>query len=354
MIKKLRVYIYFSLILFLGSLNLSQSVTALDTFEYEKEKITENSIQKNIRSEYILGPGDGLFIEFQGINIFSGIYNIDPEGNIYLPEIKQFKASGLTANELTQSLIKEYKNFIIKPDINISLASYRPVTIYISGEIKSPGLYTLQYRHGNHNNMSRINNIEDNIFNYQISFNDSSENQQPLLTKAPKLFLAIQRANGVKNTADLGAIAIAVIGIFNILGTVTAGLLGGKFSKKYLLATIYSMRALLAAWFILVPMTPVTVLIFSAVMGSLWLATVPLTSGLVAYIYGLRYMGTLYGLVFLSHQIGSFVGVWLGGDFYDRFGSYDIVWWVGVGTGVLSAIVHLPVKEEPKKGLAIA
>ena len=159
---------------------------------------------------------------------------------------------------------------------------------------------------------------------------------------------------GVKNTADLGAIAIAVIGIFNILGTVTAGLLGGKFSKKYLLATIYSMRALLAAWFILVPMTPVTVLIFSAVMGSLWLATVPLTSGLVAYIYGLRYMGTLYGLVFLSHQIGSFVGVWLGGDFYDRFGSYDIVWWVGVGTGVLSAIVHLPVKEEPKKGLAIA
>lgn len=161
-------------------------------------------------------------------------------------------------------------------------------------------------------------------------------------------------AIGVKNTAELGAISIAVIGVFNILGTVTAGLLGGKFSKKYLLAGIYFMRAVLAVWFIMVPMTASTVLIFSAFMGALWLATVPLTSGLVAYIYGIRYMGTLYGLVFLSHQIGSFVGVWLGGDFYDRFGSYDVVWWVGAGTGLLSAIVHLPVQEEPKQGLAVA
>jgi predicted MFS family arabinose efflux permease len=103
----------------------------------------------------------------------------------------------------------------------------------------------------------------------------------------------------------------------------------------------------LFSWFILTPMTPLTVLIFSSLIGMLWLATVPLTSGLVAYIYGLRYMGTLYGLVFLSHQIGSFVGVWLGGDFYDRFGSYDVVWWVGIGTGFLSALVHLPVRERP-------
>lgn len=152
---------------------------------------------------------------------------------------------------------------------------------------------------------------------------------------------------GVKDTADLGAVAIAVIGVFNIIGTVTAGALGGRYSKRLLLAWIYLGRTVLSAWFILTPMTPTTVLIFSAIMGSLWLATVPLTSGLVAYIYGLRYMGTLYGLVFLSHQIGSFVGVWLGGDFYDRFGSYDIVWWVGVGTGLLSAVVHLPVKERP-------
>jgi len=152
---------------------------------------------------------------------------------------------------------------------------------------------------------------------------------------------------GVKDTADLGAVAIAVIGVFNIIGTVTAGALGGRYSKRLLLAWIYLGRTVLSAWFILTPMTPTTVLIFSAIMGSLWLATVPLTSGLVAYIYGLRYMGTLYGLVFLSHQIGSFVGVWLGGDFYDRFGSYDVVWWVGVGTGLLSAVVHLPVKERP-------
>jgi MFS family permease len=152
---------------------------------------------------------------------------------------------------------------------------------------------------------------------------------------------------GVRDTADLGAVSIAVIGLFNIIGTVTAGALGGRYSKRLLLAWIYLGRTVLSAWFILMPMTPTTVLVFSAVMGSLWLATVPLTSGLVAYIYGLKYMGTLYGLVFLSHQIGSFVGVWLGGDFYDRFGSYEIVWWVGVVTGLLSAIVHLPVKEMP-------
>ena len=154
---------------------------------------------------------------------------------------------------------------------------------------------------------------------------------------------------GIDDTAALGAAAIAVIGVFNIFGTVVAGILGGRYPKKWLLAGIYFARTLLAAWFILVPMTPTTVLIFSALMGSLWLATVPLTSGLVAYIYGIRYMGTLYGLVFLSHQIGSFVGVWLGGDLYDRFGGYDVVWWVGVGTGLLSAIVHLPVKEVPRQ-----
>ena len=152
---------------------------------------------------------------------------------------------------------------------------------------------------------------------------------------------------GIKDTADLGAVAIAVIGIFNIIGTVSAGALGGRYPKRILLVAIYLARMVLFSWFILTPMTPLTVLIFSSLIGMLWLATVPLTSGLVAYIYGLRYMGTLYGLVFLSHQIGSFVGVWLGGDFYDRFGSYDVVWWVGIGTGFLSALVHLPVRERP-------
>ena len=110
---------------------------------------------------------------------------------------------------------------------------------------------------------------------------------------------------GIKDTADLGAFSIAVIGIFNIAGTITAGALGGRYPKRLLLAGIYMARTVLFSWFILTPMTPVTVLIFSSLIGSLWLATVPLTSGLVAYIYGLRYMGTLYGLVFLSHQIGA-------------------------------------------------
>ena len=151
---------------------------------------------------------------------------------------------------------------------------------------------------------------------------------------------------GVDTTAELGALSIGVIGLFNIVGTIVAGALGDRYRKKSLLAMIYAGRTLIAAWFILMPVTPTTVLVFSVIMGSLWLATVPLTSGLVAYLYGLRYMGTLYGLVFLSHQLGSFFGVWLGGTFYDQFGSYTIVWWVGVGTGVLSTLVHLPIREE--------
>jgi MFS family permease len=96
------------------------------------------------------------------------------------------------------------------------------------------------------------------------------------------------------------------------------------------------------------PMTPATVIAFSIAMGSLWLATVPLTSGLIAHIYGLRYMGTLYGIVFFSHQLGSFMGVWLGGRLYDIYGSYDAVWWIGVGVGAFSALVHLPINERRK------
>lgn len=152
---------------------------------------------------------------------------------------------------------------------------------------------------------------------------------------------------GVTTTSALGALSIALIGFANIFGTITAGWLGKRYSKKYLLAAIYTGRTIVAAAFIMVPMTPATVILFSIVMGSLWLATVPLTSGLVAHIYGLRYMGTLYGIVFFSHQLGSFVGVWLGGRMYDLYGSYDLVWWVGVGVGAFSAIVHLPIRERP-------
>jgi len=152
-------------------------------------------------------------------------------------------------------------------------------------------------------------------------------------------------ALGIDTTSALGAVSIAVIGLANIVGTVTAGLLGKKYTKKYLLAGIYTARTVVAAAFILLPMTPTTVLLFSLAMGALWLATVPLTSGLVAHIYGLRYMGTLYGFVFLSHQIGGFLGVWLGGKMYDITGDYTLVWWIGVGVGAFSALVHLPIRE---------
>jgi MFS family permease len=152
---------------------------------------------------------------------------------------------------------------------------------------------------------------------------------------------------GVTTTSALGAVAISIIGLANIAGTLTAGYLGKKYTKKYLLSGIYLGRTVIAAWFIMTPMTPTTVLLFSALMGSLWLATVPLTSGLIAHIYGLRYMGTLYGIVFFSHQLGSFMGVWLGGKMYDIYGSYTAVWWIGVGVGAFSALIHLPVRERP-------
>ena len=149
------------------------------------------------------------------------------------------------------------------------------------------------------------------------------------------------------SVASLGALSIALIGLFNIVGSIVAGAMGKNFTKKYLLSIIYTGRTIAAILFIMLPITPTTVVIFSIVMGALWLATVPLTSGIIAHIYGLKYMGTLYGIIFLSHQIGSFVGVWLGGIFYDIYGSYDIVWWVGIGVGAFSAIIHLPVKEIP-------
>ncbi|MDP7150480.1 MAG: MFS transporter [Paracoccaceae bacterium] len=152
---------------------------------------------------------------------------------------------------------------------------------------------------------------------------------------------------GITSTSILGAVAISLIGLANIGGTLLAGWAGNRWSKKYLLAGIYAGRTLVAALFILFPITPVTVILFSVAMGSLWLATVPLTSGLVAHIYGLRYMGTLYGIVFFSHQLGSFMGVWLGGRMYDATGDYTAVWWIGVAVGAFSALIHLPVRERP-------
>ena len=159
---------------------------------------------------------------------------------------------------------------------------------------------------------------------------------------------------GITTTSALGAVAISLIGLANIAGTLLAGWAGKRYSKKYLLAGIYVGRTVIAAAFIMFPITPVTVILFSVGMGALWLATVPLTSGLVAHIYGLRYMGTLYGIVFFSHQLGSFLGVWLGGRMYDIYGSYAGVWWVGVAVGAFSAIVHLPIREKRLEGLVTA
>jgi predicted MFS family arabinose efflux permease len=143
----------------------------------------------------------------------------------------------------------------------------------------------------------------------------------------------------------LGALSLSVIGAANIAGTMLSGHLGARHPKPYLLSAIYALRALAIVVFLALPPSPLSVLGFSAAMGLLWLATVPLTAGLVATMFGPRYMATLYGFVFLSHQLGSFAGVWLGGRVHDLYGSYDLVWQAAVALGVFSAAVHLPVRE---------
>ncbi len=159
---------------------------------------------------------------------------------------------------------------------------------------------------------------------------------------------------GISTTSALGAVAISLIGLANIGGTLMAGWLGKFYSKKYLLAGIYLARTIISILFIMNPITPASVILFSIAMGSLWLATIPLTSGLIAHIYGLRYMGTLYGIIFFSHQLGSFLGAWLGGRLYDVYGDYTLVWWIGIAVGAFSAIIHLPIRERRLEGLRTA
>lgn len=149
-------------------------------------------------------------------------------------------------------------------------------------------------------------------------------------------------------------IAMALIGFFNIAGSLIAGFVAQRYSKPYLLAYIYIGRSIAVTAFLLLPQTPLSVIIFAAVMGVLWLSTVPPTNGLVAIMFGTRHLGMLGGVVFLSHQIGSFLGVWLGGFLYDRLGSYDVVWWLGVVMGIFAAIVHWPIEERAVVRPAVA
>jgi predicted MFS family arabinose efflux permease len=152
--------------------------------------------------------------------------------------------------------------------------------------------------------------------------------------------------------ADVGMLALALIGLFNIFGTYGFGQLGGRWSKKKLLAVIYLARSVVIVGFLAAPLSSWSVGLFAAAMGFLWLGTVPLTNGLVAQIFGVRYLAMLSGFVFFSHQVGSFLGVWLGGLVFDKTGAYDIVWMISIALGVLAALVNLPVDERPMARLA--
>ena len=150
----------------------------------------------------------------------------------------------------------------------------------------------------------------------------------------------------------VGGWALALIGLFNVIGTIYFGYLGDHFSKKNLLALLYSLRGLLFLIFIFLPKTELTVLLFACILGILWLSTVPLTSGIITVVFGPFYMSMLYGIAFLSHQIGSFLGSWIGGRLFDYYGSYDSMWWICVILGFISAAMHMPIIEKPVSRLA--
>ena len=153
--------------------------------------------------------------------------------------------------------------------------------------------------------------------------------------------------------ANVGVTALALIGLFNIVGTYTAGWLGGKISKKYILSAIYFGRTIVIALFLLLPLSALTVYAFAIGLGLLWLSTVPPTNGIVAQIFGVRYLAMLSGFTFLSHQIGSFLGAWLGGVMFDRTGSYNVVWYLAIALGIVAGLLNLPIDErELKRGTA--
>ena len=162
------------------------------------------------------------------------------------------------------------------------------------------------------------------------------------------VFIGVHMPSYLKDkglSPQVASYALALIGLFNVFGTYAAGVLGQKLAKRKILAFIYLARAVAITVFLLAPLTPVSVYIFASVMGLLWLSTVPPTNAIVAQIFGVAHLSMLGGFVFFSHQIGSFMGVWLGGVLYDRTGSYDIVWYIAIALGVFAALINLPVKE---------
>jgi predicted MFS family arabinose efflux permease len=162
------------------------------------------------------------------------------------------------------------------------------------------------------------------------------------------VFIGVHMPSYLKDkglSPQVASYALALIGLFNVFGTYIAGVLGQRMAKRYILAFIYFARAAAITAFLLAPLTPMSVYIFSSVMGLLWLSTVPVTNATVAQIFGVAHLSMLSGFVFFSHQIGSFMGVWLGGYLYDRTGSYDIVWYIAIALGVFAALINLPIKE---------
>ena len=145
----------------------------------------------------------------------------------------------------------------------------------------------------------------------------------------------------------MGSTALALIGLFNILGTYGVGVLGQKYQKRFLLLGIYTLRAIAIICFISAPLSAFSVYVFAAVMGMLWLSTVPPTNAIVAQVFGIRHFSMLSGCVFFSHQVGAFFGVWLGGILYDQYGNYDLVWYIAIGLSIVSALVHIPMSEKP-------
>jgi MFS family permease len=162
------------------------------------------------------------------------------------------------------------------------------------------------------------------------------------------VFIGVHMPSYLKDhglSPQVASYALALIGLFNVIGTYAAGALGQRFEKRFILSFIYFARAVVIGIFIWMPLSPASVYVFSSVMGLLWLSTVPPTNAAIAQIFGVAHLSMLSGFVFLSHQIGSFLGVWLGGFMYDRTGSYDLVWYIAIALGVFAGLVNLPVKE---------